>query len=865
MPYRRARLAGALAVACLALAPGVAHAAAIPTPEQFFGFEMGTEGKLPTWEKTKQYAKLIGDRSNKADYFVQSKTAEGDDYPVLLISSPNNLANIDKIVAANERLANPKGLTEEDAKALVAQSKPTYLIESTIHSTEVANMPAIIDAIHHFATDTSADTKQVLDNVVLVVAVSGNPDGWKKVVDYFDETANTSYTRTYPDLYHHYAGHDDNRDWYVFTQPETRARVSLEEKYHPVVEHVLHQKDATTSRIFMPPYQEPVSNNLDPITHESANALGLEVGKSFLAAGYKGIQHSMGTQNSYGIMFTADVAGYSSFVGTSLFLTETASQRDLAYPYTQAGPLGPQGRSMDNPDPYKGNTWTLKQASDYAELGLYAATKSVARNSSDWLYNNVYLVAKHSYTWSDGPYAYVLPSGQRDPYALYELLKIFDFGKAEIDRATAPFTAGGKSYPAGSYILRTQQPLGRWINQLLDNAAYPDWARPCATCPLTMPYSEFTDSVALMFGVDVQPVQAAFSAPTERVTEVKPEGVLLPQAPAASGAYLVEPSSYGVASLLAQLQKWDVPAFRSAAQFSSGARTFAPGTVIVPPSARSRMVLEDVAKSEGLPVYASDTVPAVAGFKLKPGTRVGLVRGANNMPGGWMMWLLEHSGIDYKVVSADDYPKLDALYDTIILADGITRARIVNGLDMTRYPAEWSWARGVGEAGWSQLAAFVRGGGNLVALGSASETAQALLNLPIQKVATTSPFQAGGVLLRESFDSSVPAAWGMPAEWVTWFDSDRAWNVSDPKARIAGAYPGTGNLLASGYEQGADQLRGKADIVELDVDKGHVTLSGSEITFRSWPRALWTVVANAIYQGPSTAVTAAEMKAMPAS
>jgi hypothetical protein len=377
-----------------------------------------------------------------------------------------------------------------------------------------------------------------------------------------------------------------------------------------------------------------------------------------------------------------------------------------------------------------------------------------------------------------------------------------------------------------------------------------------------MPYSEFTDSVALMFGVDAQPVQAAFSAPAERVTEVKPEAVLVPQTPA--GAYLVEPRSYGVASLLAQLQKSDVPTFRAGAQFASGGRSFAPGTVIVPPTARARMVLEDVAKSAGLPVYATDTMPEVAGFKLKPGTRVGLVRGANNMPGGWMMWLLEHSGIEYKVVSADDYPKLDALYDTIILADGITRARIVNGLDMTRYPPEWSWARGVGEAGWSQLAAFVRGGGNLVALGSASETAQALLNLPIQRVSTTQPFNVGGVLLRESFDDTVPAAWGMPAEWVTWFDSDRAWNVSDPGAKIAGAYPGTGNLLASGYEQGADQLRGKADIVQMDVDKGHVTLSGSEITFRSWPRALWTVVANAIYHGPSSPVTAAQMKELAA-
>ena len=124
-----------------------------------------------------------------------------------------------------------------------------------------------------------------------------------------------------------------------------------------------------------------------------------------------------------------------------------------------------------------------------------------------------------------------------------------------------------------------------------------------------------------------------------------------------------------------------------------------------------------------------------------------------------------------------------------------------------------------GEAGWSKLAAFVTGGGTLLGLGSASETAQQLLNLPIQRVATTQPFSIGGSLLRETFDPTVPAAWGLPADGSTYFNGDRAWNVSDPTAKIAGAYPGTGNMLASGYEVGAEQLRGKADVVTLKAGR----------------------------------------------
>ena len=109
----------------------------------------------------------------------------------------------------------------------------------------------------------------------------------------------------------------------------------------------------------------------------------------------------------------------------------------------------------------------------------------------------------------------MLPAGQRDPYAVYEILRTLELADVKIERATAPFTAGGKSYPAGSYVLKTQQRMGRFVNQILDNAAYPAvGASPCATCPLTMPYSEFTDSVPIFFGLTADPVPAAFTAAT---------------------------------------------------------------------------------------------------------------------------------------------------------------------------------------------------------------------------------------------------------------------------------------------------------------------------------------------------------------
>ena len=264
MTFRRGRLF-AVALAAICLAPATAHAQGIPTPEQHFGFKMGTEGKLPTWAKTKEYFKLIGERSPKADYFVEGKTTEGDDYPYLIISSAQNMGRLNQILDANNRLAEAKGLTQEAAAELASQTVPVYLIEAMMHSTEAANMPAIVDIVHRFATENSPYTREVLNNAVIVVIPAANPDGWRKVGDYFNQTANTDYARTYPDLYHHFAGHDDNRDWFLFTQAETQHRINLTQRFNPVVEHFMHQQGATGSRIFVPPWAEPVSANLDPI------------------------------------------------------------------------------------------------------------------------------------------------------------------------------------------------------------------------------------------------------------------------------------------------------------------------------------------------------------------------------------------------------------------------------------------------------------------------------------------------------------------------------------------------------------------------------------------------------------------------
>ncbi|WP_370617898.1 M14 family metallopeptidase [Mumia qirimensis] len=861
---RRSILATAgLVVAGLIVSTSSASTAAprIPDPPTFFGFEMGAEGQLADFASIKEYLQVVADKSNRVEYEVVDRTTEGEDFPILRISSPTNLDRVDEILDINARLADPQTMREEAAEAglerdayarkLAATSLPVYYVEAGIHSTEVGNTQALMDVVHRLATDDSAFTKRVLKNMVVLVVPSQNPDGHNRVVNYFNETAGTDYARVFPDLYQKYVGHDNNRDWFMVTQKESKIRVALEQKYRPTVQHYMHQAGTNSPRIWSPPWDEPMSRTLDPLTVSSANSIGQETQRDLIAEGKPGAK----TDDAYGIMWNADVMGYSTFQGTTTWLTEIASARDLAYTVESEEILQPNTATLRSPLPYDKKTWSLSQIVDYAESAAYSGLDTVAANPQEWLYNNMYLVNRNSETWTGGPYAYVVPSKQRDAFATYEMLSLLHAGKARIEQATSAFQADGKRYGKGSWILRTNQPMGRWVDQQLRVDEYPDSARKCTTCPLIMPYSETTDNLGLLMGVTVKAVEDPFAAATRQVTDIVPTPPPFPAAPGRRGAYLVSPESYGVGHVITALERSGVPAYRLKKKVSVLGKTLPPGALVVPAAAPgARGALQGASAATGLQVHALARVPRAAAVKLAPTTRVGLVRGANNMPGGWMWWMLEQYGANVQVVEADDYAALDQ-FDTIVLAPGVSTRSITDGLDPARYPAEFHWARGVPE-GPAKLAAWVKDGGNLVALGSASITAASALSLPLENVTPSdrAAFTAPGALLEQRYDRRAAATWGMPAKWPVWFNNDPAFAVSGD-GQVAASYPDSDDLLVSGYARGTEAIAGAANVVTFDVGKGNATVAGGHITFRTWPRAAWTIVTNAIYNGAAADVS----------
>src|SRR6185436_1656626 len=369
-------------------------------------------------------------------------------------------------------------------------------------------------------------------------------------------------------------------------------------------------------------------------------------------------------------------------------------------------------------------------------------------------------------------------------------------------------------YAAGSFVVKTAQPFGPFANTMLSRQDYPD-LRIFPGGPPEPPYDVTGHTLGMLTGVGVEAVAKPFDAQLELVKKVAPIAATVAAKP--KGAYLIGPESYGTFKMISQLQKANVPVYRASKSFDK----YAPGTWVIPSTVASQPIVERFGKELGIAVGGVDAPPAVEGERLKPNTKVGLYKAAGNMPAGWQMWMLEQYGINHEVMKAQDFAAdLNAKYDVIILPSGTTKPRMMNGLNAkTNDPAEWSWAFGIGDAGWKNLKAFVENGGTLLAIGNAVETARDLLDLPIERAlpaaaprgggqqggtnrsanaesdlkdAFTSPaklmqtlrdkvadpeslFYCPGTLLNNEFDPNNPIAWGMPSSWPVFFDDDQAY------------------------------------------------------------------------------------------
>ncbi|HWC75398.1 MAG TPA: M14 metallopeptidase family protein [Gemmatimonadales bacterium] len=487
----------------------------IPTPRSILGFEPGDDRKLVEWPVLVRYFEALAKASDRVDYKELGKTTLGAPFIALVISSPANLKRLDSYRLNNASLADPRGFkTSRAAREAVHNGKTIVLITSSIHSTEVGGHLTPVALAYRLATDTSLETREILDNVILWLVPSQNPDGVTIVAKWYNRTLGTAAEGTSPpELYHYYAGHDNNRDWYAFTQVETRLTVdSLYNVWHPQIVHDIHQMGSEGARLFLPPYLDPVEPNIDPLLIDAVNALGTDMAWELAAQGKTGIS----INSTYDAWTPA--RAYQHYHGAVRILSETASA-DLASPVdipfdrleARSRGYNPRERSWNFTNPWRGGRWTMRDIVSYQTEGAYALLEHAAKQRERWLSSFLTVEWRASRGWREWPYAYVIPNRQ-DSVALSALLGILHRGGVEIRTALQSFTLQGQRHSAGTYVIVMRQPYASFAKTLLEVQHYPD-RRQYPGGPPERPYDVTAHTLPLLMGVTAIPATDSLRVP----------------------------------------------------------------------------------------------------------------------------------------------------------------------------------------------------------------------------------------------------------------------------------------------------------------------------------------------------------------
>jgi hypothetical protein len=509
-------------------------------PHDVLGFDPGDDRKLASWAQIVEYFQKLDTASDRV--LVQELGRTTLDRPFLLatISAPENLRQLDRYRDIQRRLADPRTISSgADAERLIAEGKTVVLVTFGVHSTEVGSTLSSTLVAHRLASDDSPDGREILQNCIVLLVPSLNPDGVDIVNNWYRRTLGTPYEGSGPpELYHHYVGHDNNRDWYAFTQVETQLTVDkVHNAWHPQIVHDVHQMGSFGSRLFVPPYIDPVEPNVDPLIVQGVNFMGTAMAWELTAQGLPGIVLN-GIYDAW-----TPARAYQHYHGGIRILSETASAR-LATPIAirfdqlQLGRnYDPKTSSWNFPMPWRGGQWRLRDIVTYQTSGVFALMRNAARYRDRWL-RNFYLIGQRAIAPGEGkPFAFLLLEEGSNPDGYARLVQILLRGAVEIHRAQQPFQADGTTYPAGTLVIPLAQPYGSFAKTLLEVQQYPD-LREYPGGPPKQPYDVTAHTLPLLMNVRAVAVHRAFPADLRRIEQPPPlEQRLKPASAARLGLY----------------------------------------------------------------------------------------------------------------------------------------------------------------------------------------------------------------------------------------------------------------------------------------------------------------------------------------
>lgn len=797
----------------IALFAATTVSAQVPSPERHLGFRPGADSVLADFGQINGYLTALANASPVVRLDTIGRTHLNKPLLMVTFASEANMRRLDALRARQARLADPRALNAAAEDSLVRAGPAVVLVNNNIHSTEIASSQMQLLLAHRFATDPV--WRGWLDSLVVLMIPSVNPDGLDTVVAWYRGHKGTEYEAgPLPWLYHPYVGHDNNRDWYMLTQPETRAvtRV-LYQEWFPAVVWDVHQQGNNGERLFTPPFADPVNPNLDGMLVEATNLVGTAMGNAVLDAGLTGVRHGSGYDLWWHGGFRT-VPARHNMIG---ILTEAASTR-LASPIRQhIDSLRQPERSSTYPAPWPGGWWRMGDIVEYELRAAEGLFRLVATQRTPFIRRFVTL-GHRAVADTSGPAGYLLPAAQRDPEAWYTLADLLIRTGIDV-----------RQRPNGDLVIPMHQPFRAHVKDLLEAQHYPDNRQPYDIAGWTL---------GLQMGVRVVELDEAGTLPADRLTAApmpRDGGIQ------GEGRYLTLPytSNSETRMVVAALQ--------------AGARVWVGDQVVIDGNDRRlRSAVDSIARHWGIRVQASAEPPRLTSHVSRL-PRIGLYQPwTASMDEGWTRWVLEAYGIPYVTLHDADIRagRLDRMIDVLILPDVSDRS-IVQGRDSTQVPPEFRG--GIGDSGEAAVVEFVRRGGTLIALSSSSDFAVRALNLPAVNVLADpqgrnsgSRFSAPGSIFGAALSARAPWTTGMGDSVAVFFTDGRGWAV-DPPARVVARY--AAEPLRSGFVSHPDRVAGRAGLVVAPVDRGRAVLFGFRPQYRGQPHATFKLLFNAALFG----------------
>jgi len=838
----------------------------LTSPEEFFGYRMGSDRKIARWDKIVEYFYLLQDQSDKIKVNKMGPTTEGEPFIEVLISSSENLSNLEDLRRVNLKISDPRGLTEEEVKGLIAKGKAVVCQSMSLHASEIGGTQMAPELAYDLLSRDDEETAKILENVVFVMVPCFNPDGQIMVTDWYNQTLGTEYEGVMlPWLYHKYAGHDNNRDAFQTNLQESKYVAEiLFRKWIPqaYVDH--HHMGSYGARFYIPPYCEPFRPLADPLVYREHAWYGAHQAYMLEEAGKTGIIGGAMAFPAWGHFGWHRITNHHNIAG---MLTESASAK-LATPiYIHPDQLvgghysfPDYAAQVNFPHPWEGGWWTLREIVEQQKICSWA-TLDIAARYKDMVLRNAYLKAKRQIERgaTSKTKAYVVPSNQHDSVTMCRLIEKLLVQGIEIHIANEDFTADDVTYPEGSYIIKLDQPKYGLIKSLLGRTFYPDnaWTRDQDGTP-RRPKDKVTDTMHEFMGVRVDPVECMIEADLTKVCEpVWPDGGLEGES---TIGYALDPRLNDSFAAVNELLNKGAQVWRSTVSLDCGDAYFPPGAFIV--KGVDKEELERVAAEKHVVLYPLSVEPESTAQVSPP--KIGLFQRfyGGNPDEGWTRLVLEQFGFPYVTIMDKDIREggLHDKYEVIIMPDdseamitgkGLEESAKARGHPLPNFPPEYK--SGLGEDGVEALREFVRTGGRLVCFNASSEFAINAFSLKVRNVLKgldTKAFFCPGSTIHAEIDPCHPMGYGMPPEGLVFLWDSLAFEIlpsgeNDYYETIV-RY-GERDLLESGWLIGEEKLKKKPAMVVASVDEGKIILFGFRPQHRAQTHSTYKLFFNTLF------------------